>query len=33
VSGTFRTLPARAWEMYFPEVMGRSEGARFQVLP
>jgi uncharacterized protein YfaS (alpha-2-macroglobulin family) len=33
VAGTFRSLPARAWEMYFPEVMGRSEGARFQVLP
>jgi alpha-2-macroglobulin len=33
VGGTFRTLPARAWEMYFPDVMGRSEGARFQVLP
>ncbi|MEP7198173.1 MAG: hypothetical protein ABI874_00030, partial [Chloroflexota bacterium] len=32
-AGEFRTLPARAWEMYFPDVMGRSEGAVFQVVP
>ncbi|MCA1553275.1 MAG: hypothetical protein LC737_02735, partial [Chloroflexi bacterium] len=33
VAGEFRTLPARAWQMYFPDVQGRSEGAKFQVLP
>ncbi|MBI4787191.1 MAG: alpha-2-macroglobulin, partial [Chloroflexi bacterium] len=31
VTGEFRTLPARAWEMYFPEVFGRSAGATFTV--
>ncbi len=31
VAGEFRTLPARAWEMYFPEVFGRSAGATFAV--
>ena len=31
VMGEFRTLPARAWEMYFPEVFGRSAGATFTV--
>ncbi|MCA1553662.1 MAG: hypothetical protein LC737_04720 [Chloroflexi bacterium] len=29
----FRTLPARVWQIYFPDVQGRSEGARFEVLP
>jgi uncharacterized protein YfaS (alpha-2-macroglobulin family) len=31
VSGEFRALPAQAWEMYFPEVFGRSTGALFVV--
>ncbi|HEY6040903.1 MAG TPA: alpha-2-macroglobulin family protein, partial [Anaerolineae bacterium] len=31
VAGEFRTLPARAWEMYFPDVFGRSAGATFVV--
>ena len=31
VSGEFRALPAQAWEMYFPEVFGRSTGALFTV--
>jgi alpha-2-macroglobulin len=31
VGGAFRALPARAWEMYFPDVFGRSAGAVFTV--
>ncbi len=31
VTGEFRVLPARAWEMYFPEVFGHSGGAIFAV--
>jgi len=31
VAGDFRTLPATAWEMYFPEVFGRSAGVVFSV--
>jgi hypothetical protein len=31
LSGQFRALPARAWEMYFPEVFGRSGGTLFTV--
>lgn len=31
VAGEFRVLPTRAWEMYFPEVFGRSEGTLFTV--
>lgn len=31
LAGEFRALPARAYEMYFPEVMGRSTGALFGV--
>jgi uncharacterized protein YfaS (alpha-2-macroglobulin family) len=31
VAGEFRALPARAWEMYFPEVFGRSAGTLFTV--
>ena len=27
------TLPARAWQMYAPDVQGRSEATQFQVLP
>lgn len=30
-AGDFRTLPATAWEMYFPEVFGRSAGVVFSV--
>jgi hypothetical protein len=33
VAGEFRTLPARAWQMYAPDVQGRSEATQFQVLP
>lgn len=31
VAGEFRALPSRAWEMYFPEVFGRSSGTLFTV--
>ncbi len=31
ITGEFRVLPARAWEMYFPEVFGHSSGAMFAV--
>jgi uncharacterized protein YfaS (alpha-2-macroglobulin family) len=31
VAGRFRTMPARAYEMYFPEVFGRSDGGVFTV--
>ena len=31
--GEYRTLPARAWEFYFPEVQGNSAGAIFTVRP
>jgi uncharacterized protein YfaS (alpha-2-macroglobulin family) len=31
VPGQFLTMPALAYEMYFPEVFGRSDGARFVV--
>jgi uncharacterized protein YfaS (alpha-2-macroglobulin family) len=33
VPGAFKTLPAVAYEMYFPEVFGRSDGALFTVQP
>lgn len=29
--GTYRVLPATAYEMYFPEVMGRSDGMLFRI--
>jgi hypothetical protein len=29
--GEFRVLPATAYQMYFPEVFGRSDGAKFSV--
>jgi uncharacterized protein YfaS (alpha-2-macroglobulin family) len=32
VAGEFRAAPARAYEMYFPEVMGRSAGGVFTVM-
>jgi len=31
VPGEFLTMPALAYEMYFPEVFGRSDGAKFVV--
>jgi uncharacterized protein YfaS (alpha-2-macroglobulin family) len=33
VPGAFKTLPAVAYEMYLPEVFGRSDGALFTVQP
>ncbi len=33
LAGQFRAMPARAWEMYFPEVFGRSNGIVFTVRP
>ncbi|MGC8838167.1 MAG: Ig-like domain-containing protein [Anaerolineae bacterium] len=30
--GQFLTMPAQAYEMYFPEVFGRSDGGRFTVV-
>lgn len=32
-AGEFRTLPARAWDFYFPEVQGSSTGTIFSVTP
>jgi hypothetical protein len=31
--GEFRVLPVTAWEFYFPDISGRSDGAIFTVLP
>lgn len=31
IAGEFRALPARAWEMYFPDIFGRSAGSLFTV--
>jgi alpha-2-macroglobulin len=33
IPGSYQVIPATASEMYFPEVWGRSEGARFIVAP
>ena len=33
VAGEFQVLPAHAYQMYFPEVFGRSAGGRFTVEP
>jgi uncharacterized protein YfaS (alpha-2-macroglobulin family) len=33
VPGEFLVMPASAYQMYFPEVFGRSDGARFTVKP
>ena len=33
VPGRFLTMPANAYEMYFPEVFGRSDGGAFTVAP
>ena len=29
--GEYRVLPARAWQFYFPEVQGNSEGEVFEI--
>jgi uncharacterized protein YfaS (alpha-2-macroglobulin family) len=31
--GTYRVIPARAWQTYFPEVQGGAAGTLFTVLP
>jgi len=31
VPGQFLVMPANAYEMYFPEVFGRSDGGKFTV--
>ena len=31
LGGEYRVLPATAYEMYFPEVMGRSDGMIFTI--
>jgi uncharacterized protein YfaS (alpha-2-macroglobulin family) len=33
VPGEFSVIPATAYEMYFPEIFGRSDGGRFAVRP
>jgi uncharacterized protein YfaS (alpha-2-macroglobulin family) len=33
VPGEYRVMPTAAYEMYFPEVFGRSDGGRFNVQP
>ena len=33
VAGQFLVMPSNAYQMYFPEVFGRSDGARFTVQP
>ncbi len=33
VPGSFQHLPARAEELFFPEIFGRTEGSRFEVTP
>jgi uncharacterized protein YfaS (alpha-2-macroglobulin family) len=33
VPGEFLTMPSTAYEMYFPEVFGRSDGGKFEVKP
>jgi uncharacterized protein YfaS (alpha-2-macroglobulin family) len=32
VPGEFNVIPATAYEMYFPEVFGRSDGGKFVVV-
>jgi uncharacterized protein YfaS (alpha-2-macroglobulin family) len=32
-AGEYRVMPAQAYEMYFPEVWGRTDGALFSVTP
>jgi alpha-2-macroglobulin len=31
--GDFQVLPARAWQMYFPDVQGNSQGTKFEIRP
>jgi uncharacterized protein YfaS (alpha-2-macroglobulin family) len=31
LSGTYKTLPSHAEEMYFPEVFGRGDGTLFTI--
>jgi uncharacterized protein YfaS (alpha-2-macroglobulin family) len=31
-AGEYRVLPARAWQFYFPEVQGNSEGEIFEIV-
>lgn len=31
--GQYRLLPARAWQLYFPEVYGNTAGATFEIKP
>jgi uncharacterized protein YfaS (alpha-2-macroglobulin family) len=33
VPGTFLVMPSNAYQMYFPEVFGRSDGGKFTVTP
>jgi uncharacterized protein YfaS (alpha-2-macroglobulin family) len=33
VPGQFLVMPTTAYEMYFPEIFGRSDGGRFTVEP
>ena len=33
VAGEYLVIPTTAEQMYFPEVFGRSDGARFTVMP
>ena len=33
VPGEFKVMPTTAYQMYFPEVFGRSDGAKFTVEP
>jgi uncharacterized protein YfaS (alpha-2-macroglobulin family) len=33
VAGDYYTMPTTAYEMYFPEVFGRSDGGKFTVHP
>ena len=33
VPGEILVLPSTAYQMYFPEVFGRSDGARFTIEP
>jgi uncharacterized protein YfaS (alpha-2-macroglobulin family) len=31
--GRFQVIPARAWQVYFPEVQGVSQGSIFEIVP
>jgi uncharacterized protein YfaS (alpha-2-macroglobulin family) len=32
-AGSYRVLPARAWQAYFPEVQGHTGGQAFTIMP